>query len=91
MSQFFVQLGYNGWTILIDEGELMGRLSKKGRLNDYRNMAYFLFPQSDFESVFTLLQIALHFQADEYGEYQELSERMKRMLWSVLETERFLF
>lgn len=28
-------------------------------------------------SAFNLIQIALHFQADEYEEYQELSERMK--------------
>lgn len=64
MSHFFVQLGFNGWTILVDEGELMGRLSKKGRLNAYRNMAYFLFPQRNFESVFTLFAYSASYVED---------------------------
>lgn len=64
MSHFFVQLGYSGWTILIDEGELMGRFSKKGRLNAYRNMAYFLFPQREFESVFTLFAYSASYVED---------------------------
>lgn len=64
MSHFFVQLGYSGWAILVDEGELMGRLSKKGRLNAYRNMGYFLFPQSEFESVFTLFAYSASYVED---------------------------
>ena len=64
MSHFFVQLGYSGWAILIDEGELMGRLSKKRRLNAYRNMAYFLFPQREFESVFTLFAYSASYVED---------------------------
>lgn len=64
MSHLFVQLGYSGWTILIDEGELMGRFSKKGRLNAYRNMAYFLFPQESFESVFTLFAYSASYVED---------------------------
>ena len=35
MSHLFTQLGYQGWVILIDETELMGRLGKKARLNAY--------------------------------------------------------
>ena len=31
MSHLFAGLGYNGWVILIDEAELMGRLGKKAR------------------------------------------------------------
>ena len=50
--------------ILIDEGELMGRLSKKGRLNAYRNMAYFLFPQREFESVFSLFAYSASYVED---------------------------
>ncbi len=64
MSHFFVQLGFSGWVILIDEGELMGRLSKKGRLNAYRNMAYFLFPQREFESVFSLFAYSASYVED---------------------------
>ena len=44
MSHLFTQMGYHGWVILIDETELMGRLSKKARLNAYRSMANFLLP-----------------------------------------------
>ena len=64
MSHLFVLLGYGGWTILIDEGELMGRLSKKGRLNAYRNMAYFLFPPREFESVFSLFAYSASYVED---------------------------
>lgn len=64
MSHFFVQLGFSGWAILIDEGELMGRLSKKGRLNAYRNMAYFLFPPEEFESVFSLFAYSASYVED---------------------------
>lgn len=64
MSHLFVQLGYSGWTILVDEGELMGRLSKKGRLNAYRNMAYFLSPPREFESVFSLFAYSSSYVED---------------------------
>ena len=45
MSHLFTQMGYQGWVILIDETELMGRLGKKARLNACRNMAHFLLPE----------------------------------------------
>lgn len=64
MSHLFVQLGYNGWAILIDEGELMGRLSKKGRLNAYRNMACFLFPPRELESVFSMFAYSSSYVED---------------------------
>lgn len=64
MSRLFVQLGYSGWTILIDEGELIGGFTKKSRLNAYRNMAYFLFPQKSFESVFTLFAFSANYVED---------------------------
>ncbi len=43
-SHLFLKLGYKGWVILFDEAELVGRLSKKARLNAYANMGEFLFP-----------------------------------------------
>lgn len=64
MSHLFVQLGYNGWAILLDEGELMGRLSKKARLNAYRNMAYFLFPPKELEAAFTLFAYSATYVED---------------------------
>lgn len=91
MSHFFVQLGFSGWTILIDEGELMGRLSKKGRLNAYRNMAYFLFPQRDFESVFTLFAYSASYVEDvvigkhDFENLEEIHPAEPEPMRSVLE------
>ena len=64
MSHLFTQLGYNGWVILLDEGELMGRLGKRARLNAYRNMAYFLFPAKELEAVFTLFAYSASYVED---------------------------
>jgi hypothetical protein len=44
LSRLFLELGYNGWALLFDEAELTGRLSKKGRLSAYANMAALLKP-----------------------------------------------
>ena len=54
MSHLFLQMGYHGWVILVDEAELTGRLGKKARLNAYRNMADFLFPEKCPESTFSI-------------------------------------
>ena len=54
LSKFFQVMGCRGWVILFDEAELMGRLSKKQRLNFYRNMATFLMPDSRLIRTFTL-------------------------------------
>ena len=58
MSHLFLQMGYHGWVILIDETELMGRLGKKARLNAYRNMAQFLLPEKCPESAFTIFALS---------------------------------
>jgi len=90
MSHFFVQLGYSGWAILIDEGELMGRLSKKGRLNAYRNMARFLFPGNELESVFTLFAYSASYVEDviiskhDYENLEELYPGDQEPMLSVL-------
>ena len=64
MSHLFTQMGYNGWVILIDETELMGRLGKKARLNAYRNMAYFLLPKECLESVFSIFALSASYVED---------------------------
>lgn len=64
MSHLFLQMGYHGWVILIDETELMGRLGKKARLNAYRNMARFLFPEKGLESVFSLFALSSSYAED---------------------------
>lgn len=64
MSHLFTQMGYQGWVILIDETELMGRLGKKARLNAYRNMAHFLLPEHCFESTFTMFALSASYNED---------------------------
>ncbi len=77
MSHLFTQLGYHGWVILMDETELMGRLSKKARLNAYRNMASFLLPEKCFESTFSLFALSASYLEDVIEgkhEYENLEE-----------------
>lgn len=66
LSHLFRQLGYNGWVVLIDETELIGRLGKKARLTAYKNMASFLFPAqySRLESTFTMFAMGASFVED---------------------------
>ena len=64
MSHLFAQLGYNGWVILVDEAELMGRLGKKARLNAYRNMAKLLMPSEKLESVFSMFALSASYAED---------------------------
>lgn len=64
MSYLFRRLGYNGWVILLDETELMGRLGKKARLKSYANMADFLFPQKSLEAVFSMFALSASYAED---------------------------
>ena len=64
MSHLFTQMGYQGWVILVDETELMGRLGKKARLNAYRNMAYFLLPDQNLEAVFSIFALSASYVED---------------------------
>ena len=64
MSHLFIQMGYQGWVILIDETALMGRLGKKARLNAYRNMARFLLPERCLESTFTMFALSASYNED---------------------------
>ncbi len=77
MSHLFLQLGYGGWVILIDETELMGRLGKKARLNAYRNMAKFLLPEACPEYTFSLFALSASYAEDVIEgkhEYENLEE-----------------
>lgn len=66
LSHLFKLLGFNGWVILFDEGELIGRLGKKARLTAYRNMASFLLPEqySRLESTFSMFAMSASFIED---------------------------
>ena len=64
MSHLFKQIGYNGWALLLDEVELIGRLGKKTRLKSYFNIAAFLIPDSSLESVFSLFALSSSYIED---------------------------
>lgn len=77
LSHLFTQLGYQGWVILIDETELIGRLGKKARLNAYRNMARFLMPAAELDSVFSVFALSASYIEDVIEgkhEYENLAE-----------------
>nr|WP_321295856.1 BREX system ATP-binding domain-containing protein [uncultured Sphaerochaeta sp.] len=77
LSHLFVQLGYQGWVILFDESELVGRLSKKARAKAYQNLARFLFPPKMMESTFSLFAFSASYTEDVIEakhEYQNLEE-----------------
>ena len=78
MSHLFTQMGYSGWTLLIDETELMGRLGKKTRLKAYNNMANFLLPDLCPETTFTIFALSASYVEDviegkhEYANLEEI-------------------
>ncbi len=90
MSHLFSQMGYDGWVILIDETELMGRLGKKARLNAYRNMASFLMPNERLESVFSLFALSASYTEDviegkhEYANLESVFPDAQEPMRSVL-------
>ncbi len=98
MSHPFIQIGYTGWVILFDEAELMGRLSKKARMNAYKNMAFFLMPPKMLESVFTLFALSASYEEDEIEgkhEYETLAqleeqEPMKSVLETLVKAQQLL-
>ena len=63
-SHLFRQLGYDGWVILFDEAELIGRLGKKTRMKCYRNMQTFFHPNAKLEGVFSLFAFSSSYTQD---------------------------
>lgn len=100
LSHLFVQMGYNGWVILIDETELVGRLGKKARLNAYRSMGAFLLPDSRMESVYTMFALGASYAEDvveskhEFENlaqvYPEPEEPAKRVLEMITKAPQLL-
>lgn len=90
LSRLFRLMGYNGWVILFDETELIGRMSKKARLNAYRNMADFLLPGGDMEGVYTLFALGASYAEDvveakhDYENLEELYPQQKEPMKTVL-------
>lgn len=94
MSHLFIQMGYQGWVILIDEAELIGRLGKKARLNAYRNMARFLIQNTEMEAVFSMFALSASYVEDviegkhDYENLGELFPENQEPMYTVLELLR---
>ena len=90
LSRLFCLMGYNGWVILIDETELIGRLSKKARLNAYRNMAQFLLPDERLEGIYTLFALGASYTEDvietkhDYENLEEIYPEQQEPIRTVL-------
>lgn len=90
LSRLFRLMGYNGWVILIDETELIGRLSKKARLNAYRNMAEFLLPNERMEGVYTMFALGASYVEDviearhDYENLEEIFPEQQEPMRTVL-------
>ena len=90
LSRLFRLMGYNGWVILIDETELIGRLSKKARLNAYRNMAQFLLPDERLEGIYTLFALGASYTEDvietkhDYENLEEIYPEQQEPVLTVL-------
>ena len=64
LSHLLRALGCDGWVLLFDEAELLGRLGKKARAKCYNNMQRFLHPSSKLESVFSLFAFSSSYGED---------------------------
>ena len=64
LSHMFRQFGYDGWVVLFDEAELIGRLGKKARARTYQEMQAFLHPDARLESVFSIFALSSSFAED---------------------------
>jgi hypothetical protein len=63
LSRLFRLLGYDGWVILFDEVELIGRLGRKSRHKAYLNMGDFLNPEKA-EGVYSVFAVNASFVPD---------------------------
>ena len=64
LSHLLRALGCDGWVLLFDEAELLGRLGKKARAKCYNNMQRFLRPSPKLESVFSLFAFSSSYGED---------------------------
>ncbi len=72
MSHFFSRIGLDGWVILFDEAELIGRMGKKTRLKSYREMQTFLQPGDRMKGVFSLFALSSSFAEDVIDKKHEM-------------------
>lgn len=85
LSHLFLKMGYNGWVILFDETELIGRLGKKARLNAYKNMAPFLFggAHSRLQATYSIFALTASYRED----VVEGKNEFENLYQSEMETE----
>jgi len=75
LSRLFALSGLDGWVILFDEAEQIGRLGRKSRFGAYANMAKFLQPgQGSIFSLFTMTSNYATQVIDEKDERRYLAE-----------------
>ena len=75
LSRLFTMSGLNGWVILFDEAEQIGRLGRKSRFNAYTNMAKFLQPETN--NIYPLFTMTSNYATqviDEKDERKHLAE-----------------
>lgn len=98
-SRLFRMLGYNGWVILFDETELIGRLGKKTRMKAYYNLGQFLFPHKRMEGLYSLFAISSSYVEDvieakrefenlEQLQLETIEEDVKRVLNTIIATKQ---
>lgn len=78
LSYFFRVTGLQGWVLLFDEAELIGRLGKKARLNAYANMRMLSVPGNLTDS-FAIFAFSASYVPDvieSKNEYRNLEEAM---------------
>ena len=64
LSHLLRAFGCDGWLLLFDEAELLGRLGKKARAKSYANMHLFLHPTAKLEGVFSLFAFSSSYGED---------------------------
>lgn len=92
ISHLFKVLGYDGWYILFDEAELIGRFGKNSRMKAYANMDLFLSEQKHFDNVYTMFAFTSSFNEEVLvgkGDYEALklidnSEPMKKPIRNAM-------
>ena len=87
MSHFFSQLGYDGWVILLDEAELIGRMGKKTRARSYLRMQGFLKPDPRLERTAVLIAFSTSYVPDVIEKRKEF-EGMTQLFGEGTEQEK---
>ncbi len=91
-AQLMIAAGYQGWALLLDEAELIGRYSLLQRARSYGRMALLLGGISDFsfEGSTSVIAITDDFQSAVIDEKNDLEKVPNRLLARDTESDRLL-